>query len=157
MNIEYNLIFATMVSRLLIQEPHAISVIFHHQEEMERFPLSLVTDPTAVTNDDRRDVYNNVVLFTVVEDPHRRAPSEMHIFQSISNPVSLSSNYYYFSKLATVNKILYLFSHRRFRSAMKYVTFVKGVGAIKLDSKTLNQDPCIDQNALNSSGVNNID
>ena len=34
---------------------------------------------------------------------------------------------------------------------------MKGVGAIKLDSKTLNQDPCIDQNALNASGVNNID
>ena len=96
MSIEYNLIFVTMVSRVHTQEPHVISVILHHQEEMERFPLSLVTDPTAVTNDDRRDVYNNVVLFTVVEDPHRRAPSEMHIFQSISNPVSLSSNYYYF-------------------------------------------------------------
>lgn len=55
---------------------------------MERFPLHLVTDPTAVTNRDRRDVYNNILLFTVLEDPHSKSATEMHIFQSVGRPVS---------------------------------------------------------------------
>ncbi len=32
------------------------------QEEMERFPYALLKDITAVTNQDRRDIYNNMVL-----------------------------------------------------------------------------------------------
>lgn len=56
---------------------------------MERFPLSFVSEPTAVTKSDRREIYNNIVLFTVHEDGHKRAPSEMHIFQVLSKPVSL--------------------------------------------------------------------
>ena len=55
---------------------------------MERFPLSLINDPTAVTNEDRRDIYNNILLFTVMGDNYQRSPSEMHIFQCKSSPVS---------------------------------------------------------------------
>ncbi|KAI0228914.1 Epidermal growth factor receptor kinase substrate 8 [Lamellibrachia satsuma] len=51
------------------------------EEEMERFPLSLISDPTAIVNEDRRDVYNNILLFTIMGDNYQRTPSEMHIFQ----------------------------------------------------------------------------
>ena len=56
---------------------------------MECFPLSLIKDPAAVTNQDRRDIYNNILLFTVLEDPKKRSDqSEMHLFQCLSRPVS---------------------------------------------------------------------
>ena len=58
------------------------------QEEMERFPLTLLADITAVTNSNRRDIYNNIVLFTVQEDRYKRSPSEMHLFQVLGKPVS---------------------------------------------------------------------
>ena len=56
---------------------------------MERFPLNLITDPTAIMNDDRRDVYNNILLFTISGDTYQHTPSEMHIFQCKSTTVSL--------------------------------------------------------------------
>ncbi len=55
---------------------------------MERFPLDHVEEPTSVTNSDRLDVYNNIVLFRVREALRRDASSEMHIFQCIGRPVS---------------------------------------------------------------------
>ena len=58
------------------------------------FPLSLVNDPTSVISDDKKDAYNNILLFTVFEDKvnssrkksaaypkNGNTPSEMHIFQ----------------------------------------------------------------------------
>ncbi len=56
---------------------------------MERFPLSQIQEPTARMNQDRRDVYNNIVLFAV-DVAGGGADSEMHIFQCINKPVSLS-------------------------------------------------------------------
>ena len=60
------------------------------QEEMERFPLELVREPTAVTNRDSRDVYNNIILFTVADDGQRVGgnAAEMHIFHVLGKPVS---------------------------------------------------------------------
>ena len=59
---------------------------------MERFSLTLVADPTAVTNRRSQDrAYNNIVLFTVTEDMYRRNPTEMHLFQSVTVPVSQAS------------------------------------------------------------------
>lgn len=57
---------------------------------MEHFPIHLVNEPTAVMNHDRKDIYNNIVLFIVLEDPKKKGvnPSEMHIFQCINRPVS---------------------------------------------------------------------
>ena len=52
---------------------------------MERFPLDLVRQPTAVTNRDARDIYSNVILFTVQEDQTKGSPAEMHIFHVISS------------------------------------------------------------------------
>ena len=59
------------------------------QDEMERFQLDCVDEPTSVTNNDRLDVYNNIVLFKVREDQRRNSPAEMHIFQCIGRPASL--------------------------------------------------------------------
>ena len=62
---------------------------------MERFPLELVREPTAVTNRDPRDVYNNIILFTVHDDGQRGGggggggpTAEMHIFHVLGKPVS---------------------------------------------------------------------
>ncbi|XP_048779459.2 epidermal growth factor receptor kinase substrate 8-like protein 1 isoform X5 [Ostrea edulis] len=53
-------------------------------EELERFPLDLVHEPTAIFKDDKREIYTNLILFTVLEDPRRRnGQADMHIFQSI--------------------------------------------------------------------------
>ena len=41
---------------------------------MERFPLQLIRDPTAFTNPNPGELYNNIVAFVV-------HPTEMHIFQ----------------------------------------------------------------------------
>ena len=59
------------------------------QEELERFPVQLVSDPTAIFKNDRREIYNNLILFTIVEDAKKRSSSQadMHIFQSIKAPV----------------------------------------------------------------------
>jgi len=62
-------------------------------EDMERFPLSLVSEPTCATAVDRRvngcDVFDNLVLFTVLEDPVKKtSPPEMHVFQCINRLVS---------------------------------------------------------------------
>ena len=65
--------------------------MFSH-EEMERFPLNDVVNPTAVMTNSQRDVYNNVLLFMVNDDPRKgTGSSEMHIFQCVSKPVSIFS------------------------------------------------------------------
>ena len=40
-------------------------------------------DPTSVVRDDKKDIYNNIILFTVLEDAKKSvtSPAEMHIFQ----------------------------------------------------------------------------
>ena len=75
---------STQISRSLLKS----SCLF--QDEMERFSLEFVDEPTAVTNNDRLDVYNNICLFKVREDNRRNSPTEMHIFQCIGRPVSES-------------------------------------------------------------------
>lgn len=61
------------------------------QELMEQFPLECINDPVAVR--DKNGVFNNIVLFTVVEDPKKRqSPSEMHIFRVVDRSVSTSKS-----------------------------------------------------------------
>ncbi|XP_054715362.1 epidermal growth factor receptor kinase substrate 8-like [Uloborus diversus] len=50
---------------------------------VEKFPMNLISDPTAYTSDDPRELYNNILIFIVREDPKSKSPnqSEMHIFQ----------------------------------------------------------------------------
>lgn len=60
------------------------------KQVVEMFPLSLVVDPTSVVSDDKKDIYNNILLFTVLEDMNKKSmstPSEMHIFQCIRTHV----------------------------------------------------------------------
>ncbi|KAK2157390.1 hypothetical protein LSH36_193g15031, partial [Paralvinella palmiformis] len=71
----------------LVIEPQDLIVIDRASgEDMERFPVSAISQPTAVTNDDRRDVYNNIVLFTIIEESRKGPQSEMHLFQCIGRP-----------------------------------------------------------------------
>ncbi|XP_050529748.1 epidermal growth factor receptor kinase substrate 8-like [Daktulosphaira vitifoliae] len=50
---------------------------------MERFPISLVKEPTAFTSNDPMEIYNNILVFVVGQVDSR---SEMHIFQCQSIP-----------------------------------------------------------------------
>lgn len=64
--------------------PVVLKIIIIFQQEIEKFPLSLVHDPVSVVSEDKKDIYNNIVLFTVLEDSRKKnpsSPSEMHIFQ----------------------------------------------------------------------------
>ncbi|KAF6022159.1 hypothetical protein EB796_019532 [Bugula neritina] len=54
-------------------------------ETMENFPVSGIKDPVAVT--DKSGMFNNIALFTVIDDPRdKQSSSEMHIFQIIERP-----------------------------------------------------------------------
>lgn len=56
-------------------------------EIVERFPMSLLSEPTAFTSNDPRELYNNILVFIVKDDhpPPKGATSdaEMHIFQCV--------------------------------------------------------------------------
>ncbi|XP_057374617.1 epidermal growth factor receptor kinase substrate 8-like [Daphnia carinata] len=56
---------------------------FENGEVVERFPLNLIVEPTAFTSLDPKDLYNNIFIFVVGEDPLNRDPPEMHIFQCV--------------------------------------------------------------------------
>lgn len=60
---------------------------FSLQEEREHFPLQLVENPIPFTNRERGEIYNNVLVFTVVEERGRSGSSDMHIFQVNKHPV----------------------------------------------------------------------
>ncbi|XP_012351036.1 epidermal growth factor receptor kinase substrate 8-like protein 1 isoform X3 [Apis florea] len=48
---------------------------------MERFPASLIQEPTAFTSRDPMEMYNNILVFTVADDSGSGQRAEMHIFQ----------------------------------------------------------------------------
>ncbi|XP_076761298.1 epidermal growth factor receptor kinase substrate 8 isoform X1 [Xylocopa sonorina] len=48
---------------------------------MERFPASLILEPTAFTSRDPMEMYNNILVFTVADDSGSGQRAEMHIFQ----------------------------------------------------------------------------
>ncbi|XP_071524692.1 epidermal growth factor receptor kinase substrate 8-like isoform X3 [Panulirus ornatus] len=52
---------------------------------VEKFPMELIREPTAFTSDDPKELYNNIFIFVVAEDPKRnyQNPTEMHIFQCL--------------------------------------------------------------------------
>lgn len=78
-----------MECQLLIDSKYLIVYDKKNGQEVEIFPMDLVRDPTSVVSDDKKDIYNNILLFTVLEDPRRNGgptattPTEMHIFQCI--------------------------------------------------------------------------
>ncbi|RNA40676.1 epidermal growth factor receptor kinase substrate 8-like isoform X1 [Brachionus plicatilis] len=79
---------ATMHCQVLIDPNYLVVYDKNSAQEVEIFPLDLVTEPTSVLSDDRHEALNNIVLFTVLEDNRKSkgnastAPTEMHIFQS---------------------------------------------------------------------------
>ena len=58
---------------------------------VERFPLSLVCRPTAVSSESPGDVYDNVVVLVVLGDTQQQLPPEVHIFQCLKNPVNITT------------------------------------------------------------------
>jgi len=79
--------------RVVIGDRELVVIDLQTGEDMEHFPLSLVSEPTSATAVDRRvngcDVLDNLVLFTVLEDPVKKtSPPEMHVFQCINRLVS---------------------------------------------------------------------
>jgi len=80
---------------VVIGERQLVVIDVQSGEEMEHFPLSLVSEPTCATAVDRRvsgcDVLDNLILFTVLEDPVKKAsPPEMHVFQCVNRLVSVT-------------------------------------------------------------------
>lgn len=51
---------------------------------MERFPVSLIQEPTAFTSNDPMEIYNNILVFIVGDERQLSdSQSEMHIFQVV--------------------------------------------------------------------------
>ncbi|XP_021338889.1 epidermal growth factor receptor kinase substrate 8-like isoform X3 [Mizuhopecten yessoensis] len=73
----------TMRCLMVVEARDIVIIDKGNGEEQERFPLSSVLEPTAVVDDKNHEVYSNLILFTVKEDPRNKySPSDMHIFQS---------------------------------------------------------------------------
>lgn len=82
-----------LLVKVVVSDRELVVIDLQTGEEMEHFPLSLVSDPTCATAVDRRvngcDVLDNLVLFTVLEDPVKKSsPPEMHVFQCVNRLVS---------------------------------------------------------------------
>ncbi|XP_050408948.1 uncharacterized protein LOC126823921 isoform X2 [Patella vulgata] len=73
----------TMRCQLTIERRYLVILDNQTGEQLEKFPIQSVHSPTAIFNKDRREIYNNLVLFTVGEDPKKRTQADMHIFQSV--------------------------------------------------------------------------
>lgn len=55
--------------------------------ELERFPFAALRNPVAISKPDKREVYNNLVLLTVVDNSgNRDSQAHMHIFLAGSVP-----------------------------------------------------------------------
>uniref|UniRef100_A0A2C9LF08 PTB domain-containing protein n=1 Tax=Biomphalaria glabrata TaxID=6526 RepID=A0A2C9LF08_BIOGL len=77
----------TMRCILIVERGHLVILDNSTGEELERFPIQLVQDPTAIFKNDRREIYNNLILFTIIDDPKKRSSqADMHIFQSCKAP-----------------------------------------------------------------------
>ncbi|XP_064600672.1 epidermal growth factor receptor kinase substrate 8-like protein 2 isoform X2 [Liolophura sinensis] len=75
----------TMRCLMVIERNYIIILDNQTGDEHDRFPIDVVHKPTAIVRNDPREIYNNLILFTVVTDPRKGAPEpNMHIFQSVS-------------------------------------------------------------------------
>ncbi|OQV23697.1 Epidermal growth factor receptor kinase substrate 8-like protein 2 [Hypsibius exemplaris] len=70
---------------LRLETSWLVIIDFENGDTVERFPLDLVTDPTSFISPDPKELYNNILLFTVKEDPRLKGTSisEMHIFHCL--------------------------------------------------------------------------
>ncbi|RNA18286.1 epidermal growth factor receptor kinase substrate 8 1 isoform X1 [Brachionus plicatilis] len=77
----------TMSCQILIDTKYMVLYDKKTREELDLFPVDLVSEPTSVISDDKTDPFNNILLFTVLEDIHKQKspsdlnPTEMHFFQ----------------------------------------------------------------------------
>ncbi|XP_076450323.1 epidermal growth factor receptor kinase substrate 8-like [Babylonia areolata] len=77
----------TMRCIVLVERRFIVILDKNSGEELERFPVQSLQEPTAIFKNDRREIYNNLVLFTVLEEAHKKdAQADMHIFQSVRTP-----------------------------------------------------------------------
>lgn len=76
---------------LLWKFTHCLAPLF--QDTVEKFPMELIREPTAFTSEDPKELYNNIFIFIVAEDPKRnyQNPTEMHIFQVRRGIVKISN------------------------------------------------------------------
>ena len=71
-------------------ERNMINIMDNENKEIvERFPLRLVREPTAFTSSDPKEMYNNLLIYSVghsqaENSPHPPPPAEMHIFQCVN-------------------------------------------------------------------------
>lgn len=56
--------------------------------DMEHIPLSLISQIVAVISDRSCNPYDNILVFTVLEDSFQLAPPEMYFFQCLTASVS---------------------------------------------------------------------
>ncbi|CAL4094740.1 unnamed protein product [Meganyctiphanes norvegica] len=71
---------------MLKLEKKWVYILSHENgDTVEKFPFELIREPTAFTSDDPKELYNNIFIFVVAEDPKRnyQNPTEMHIFQCL--------------------------------------------------------------------------
>jgi len=58
-------------------------------DEMEHIPVGLIYQPVISKGDRSLAPYDNIVVFTVLEDSFQMAPPEMYFFQCLGCPVSV--------------------------------------------------------------------
>ncbi|PVD21182.1 hypothetical protein C0Q70_19350 [Pomacea canaliculata] len=80
----------TMRCLLMVERRFIVIQDKNSGEELERFPVHFVQEPTAIFKNDRREIYNNLILFTIIDESNKRdAQADMHIFQSVSTPAQV--------------------------------------------------------------------
>jgi len=73
----------TMRVEMRIDQKEIVITETATQKEIESFPISFVSNPVHVQSDNKSDVYNNIVIFTVQSDSNRTTQAEMNLFQCI--------------------------------------------------------------------------
>lgn len=78
----------TQKMQMRLTKQWVIIIDFENGDIVEQFPMNLISSPMAYTGSDPNELYNNILIFIVKEDPKRKTlnPSEMHIFQCVQVP-----------------------------------------------------------------------
>lgn len=73
----------TQKMQMRLEKKWVVIIDNENGDIVERFPMNLISEPTSYTNNDTRELYNNILIFIVKDDPKNKNhnPSEMHIFQ----------------------------------------------------------------------------
>ncbi|GFR05139.1 epidermal growth factor receptor kinase substrate 8-like protein 2 [Trichonephila clavata] len=73
----------TQKMQMRLEKKWVVIIDNENGDVVERFPMSLISEPTSYTSNDPRELYNNIVVFIVKDEPKNKNhnPPEMHIFQ----------------------------------------------------------------------------